>query len=80
MGLDTGETCTIRWTETIDAMKRKERAKASAETAVLHGTFTRRRGRTSSYYIDKYQFLTRPDILRQLGAMIASSSSFIKTG
>ena len=39
------------------------------ETAVLHGQFTLRSGRTSSYYIDKYLFSTRPDILRELGRL-----------
>ena len=41
------------------------------ETAVLHGQFTLRSGRTSSYYIDKYLFSTRPDILQELGRMFA---------
>ena len=43
-----------------------------AGTAVLRGTFTLRSGRTSSYYIDKYLFLTDPEILEALGAMIAA--------
>jgi len=42
-----------------------------AEAAVLHGEFTLRSGRTSSYYIDKYRFSTRPEILRELGALFA---------
>jgi len=42
-----------------------------AETAVLRGSFTLRSGRTSTWYIDKYRFSTRPDILASLGAMFA---------
>lgn len=42
-----------------------------AETAVLHGEFTLRSGRTSSWYIDKYLFSTKPDILASLGDMFA---------
>ncbi len=47
-------------------------AQRIAETAVLRGKFTLRSGRTSSYYIDKYLFLTDPQILEELGRMIAS--------
>jgi len=53
-------------------MDRSQLAKQIAETAVLHGSFTLRSGRTSSYYIDKYLFLTDPRILAELGAMIAA--------
>ncbi len=49
-----------------------ELARRIAEIAVLRGTFTLRSGRTSSYYIDKYLFLTEPSILQPLGAMIAA--------
>ncbi len=51
---------------------RDQLAKQIAETAVLRGSFTLRSGRTSSYYIDKYLFLTEPRILAELGAMIAA--------
>jgi orotate phosphoribosyltransferase len=53
-------------------MDRNQLAKQIADTAVLHGSFTLRSGRTSSYYIDKYLFLTDPRILTELGAMIAA--------
>ncbi len=43
-----------------------------AKVALLHGTFTLRSGKTSHYYLDKYLFSTRPEILRELGAMFAS--------
>jgi orotate phosphoribosyltransferase len=52
-------------------MTRDELARRIADTAVLRGAFTLRSGRTSSYYIDKYLFLTRPEILIEVGAMIA---------
>ncbi len=52
-------------------MTRDELAGRIAEVAVLHGTFTLRSGRTSNYYIDKYLFLSQPDILTELGRMIA---------
>jgi orotate phosphoribosyltransferase len=53
-------------------MTRDLLAKRIAETAVLRGTFTLRSGRTSSYYIDKYLFLAQPDILGELGRMVAA--------
>jgi orotate phosphoribosyltransferase len=52
-------------------MNRQDLAKAIAETALLRGTFTLRSGRTSSYYLDKYLFSTRPEVLRALGALFA---------
>lgn len=46
-------------------------AKAVADAALLHGSFTLRSGRTSKYYLDKYRFTCRPDILAELGKRIA---------
>src|SRR5262245_18233367 len=46
-------------------------AKAIAEVAVLRGHFTLRSGKTSSYYLDKYLFSTRPDLLKQLAPLFA---------
>lgn len=43
-----------------------------AEAALLRGTFTLRSGRTSSYYLDKYLFTTRPEILSRLGGLLAT--------
>jgi orotate phosphoribosyltransferase len=54
-------------------MDKLELAARIAETAVLRGQFTLRSGRTSTWYIDKYRFSTKPDILRSLGGMIAAS-------
>jgi orotate phosphoribosyltransferase len=56
---------------TMATMTPDELARRIAETAVLRGTFTLRSGRTSSYYIDKYLFLTQPEILTEVGALIA---------
>lgn len=46
-------------------------AQAIAEVALLRGTFTLRSGKTSSYYLDKYLFSTRPELLRQLAPLFA---------
>jgi orotate phosphoribosyltransferase len=46
-------------------------ARQIADTAVLRGEFTLRSGRKSTWYIDKYLFLTQPAILEEIGRMIA---------
>src|SRR5947209_56761 len=46
-------------------------ADAIRDAALLEGDFVLRSGRRSSYYLDKYRFGTRPDLLRPLGAAIA---------
>jgi orotate phosphoribosyltransferase len=56
----------------IRRMTREELAGRIAEAALLHGSFTLRSGRTSSYYLDKYLFSTQPDILAELGRMFAA--------
>jgi orotate phosphoribosyltransferase len=48
-----------------------ELAAALAEHAYLEGNFVLRSGRRSRYYLDKYRFETRPDLLRALGERIA---------
>ena len=50
-------------------MTRDELAKRIAQTAVLHGDFTLRSGRKSTWYIDKYLFSTKPDIIRAIGPL-----------
>lgn len=52
-------------------MSAQQLATMIAEIAVLRGQFTLRSGRTSSYYIDKYRFSTRPEILRELAVLFA---------
>ena len=46
-------------------------AEAIREAAYLEGDFVLRSGRRSSYYLDKYRFATRPDLLAALGERIA---------
>ena len=48
-------------------------ADAIREAALLEGDFVLRSGRRSSYYLDKYRFGTRPDLLRPLGKAIAEA-------
>ena len=62
------------FTESKD-MDRKQLAARIAEVALLHGDFTLRSGRKSSYYLDKYRFETQPDVLIELGKMFAKKLS-----
>ena len=52
-------------------MDRTALAKEIASASLLRGTFTLRSGKTSHYYLDKYLFSTRPEILRELGQLFA---------
>src|SRR5579864_4391366 len=45
---------------------------ALVEAAYLEGDFVLRSGKRSKYYLDKYRFETRPDLLRALGERIAA--------
>ena len=47
-------------------------AQSIADLALLRGTFTLRSGRTSSYYLDKYLFCTRPEVLGPLADLFAA--------
>jgi orotate phosphoribosyltransferase len=49
-----------------------ELRRALVEHAYLEGDFVLRSGKRSRYYLDKYRFETRPDILRALGVRIAA--------
>jgi orotate phosphoribosyltransferase len=49
-----------------------ELAQAIREHAYLEGDFVLRSGRRSRYYLDKYRFETRPDILAALGQRLAA--------
>jgi orotate phosphoribosyltransferase len=44
------------------------------EHAYLEGDFVLRSGRRSRYYLDKYRFETRPDLLAALGERIAAAA------
>jgi len=48
-------------------------AAALREHALLEGDFVLRSGRRSTYYLDKYRFETRPELLRALGARLAEA-------
>jgi orotate phosphoribosyltransferase len=48
-------------------------ARALADHALLRGDFVLRSGRRSSYYLDKYLFETRPEVLAPLGEQIAAA-------
>ena len=50
-------------------------AQAIRDAALLEGDFVLRSGKRSSYYLDKYRFGTRPDLLGVLGAAIAVAVS-----
>ena len=53
---------------TDDELKR-----ALREHAYLEGDFVLRSGKRSRYYLDKYRFETRPDLLAALGESIAAA-------
>jgi len=53
---------------TDDELKR-----ALRDAAYLEGDFVLRSGKRSRYYLDKYRFETRPDILAALGRRIADA-------
>jgi orotate phosphoribosyltransferase len=52
-------------------MKTAELRDAIREHAYLEGDFVLRSGRRSSYYLDKYRFETRPDLLEPIAARLA---------
>ena len=73
-----GEAYPLAWNEYAADMSaadidRTDLAARIAECSVLRGSFTLRSGRTSSWYIDKYRFTTRPDVLQELAELAAES-------
>jgi orotate phosphoribosyltransferase len=54
-------------------MERDELARALRDAAYLEGDFVLRSGRRSRYYLDKYRFETRPDVLAPLGEALAEA-------
>ncbi len=54
-------------------MDREELGAALREHAYLEGDFVLRSGRRSRYYLDKYRFETRPELLGPLGRLIAAA-------
>ena len=59
-------------------MTDSELARLIREHAYLEGDFVLRSGRRSRYYLDKYRFETRPEILRELGKRIASCAAEVE--
>jgi orotate phosphoribosyltransferase len=53
-------------------VRRDELGTALRDYAYLEGDFVLRSGRRSNYYLDKYRFETRPDLLSALGEHIAA--------
>jgi len=53
-------------------VKRDELAAGICEAAYLEGDFVLRSGRRSTYYLDKYRFETRPELLQPLGEQLAA--------
>jgi orotate phosphoribosyltransferase len=54
------------------AMSDDELRGAIKEHAFLEGEFVLRSGKTSRYYLDKYRFETRPDLLRAIGERLGA--------
>jgi len=54
-------------------VSREQLGQALREAAYLEGDFVLRSGRRSRYYLDKYRFETRPDLLGALGTAIAAA-------
>jgi orotate phosphoribosyltransferase len=52
-------------------MRDAELTRAIRERAYLEGDFVLRSGRRSSFYLDKYRFLTHPQLLEAIGARLA---------
>jgi orotate phosphoribosyltransferase len=50
-----------------------ELTRALREHAYIEGDFVLRSGRRSRYYLDKYRFATRPELLGELGRRIAAA-------
>ena len=53
-------------------MNDEELKQALRDYAYLEGDFVLRSGRRSRYYLDKYRFETRPDLLEALGRRLAA--------
>ena len=62
------------------SVERDELARALREHAYLEGDFVLRSGRRSSYYLDKYLFETRPELLGPLGEAIADAVQEVEPG
>jgi orotate phosphoribosyltransferase len=57
-----------------------ELARLIREHAYLEGDFLLRSGKRSRYYLDKYRFETRPDVLGPLGELLATRAREVAPG
>ena len=57
-----------------------ELANRIAEACLLRGRFTLRSGRTSSYYLDKYKFSTRPELLGPVADLLSERAREMLAG
>jgi orotate phosphoribosyltransferase len=48
--------------------------------AYLEGDFVLRSGRRSTFYLDKYRFETQPDLLREIGELLAARIAEVEPG
>ena len=56
-------------------MERAELCRLIKRAAYLEGNFVLRSGKRSKYYLDKYRFETQPEILAELGKLLAEHRS-----
>jgi orotate phosphoribosyltransferase len=61
-------------------LTREELREAVVRHAYLEGDFVLRSGRRSRYYLDKYRFETRPELLEALGARLAAAVADLDPG
>jgi orotate phosphoribosyltransferase len=52
---------------------REDLGRMLVEHALLEGDFLLRSGKRSSWYLDKFRFVTEPTVLRELGARLADA-------
>jgi orotate phosphoribosyltransferase len=55
-------------------LDRQQLARSVREVAYLEGDFLLRSGKRSSFYLDKYRFATRPEVLAPLGHALATAA------
>lgn len=53
-------------------MTEKNLAEKLLDAAVIHGDFLLSSGRRSSFYVDKYRFLCRPDLLKEIAVALCA--------
>jgi orotate phosphoribosyltransferase len=61
-------------------LTRDELGRALRVHAYLEGDFVLRSGKRSRYYLDKYRFETRPELLEALGGRIAQTVAEVEPG